>query len=80
MELGALAALHAVHRPDAAVDLEGGVVGRVPIPRRDHERSRRREPVDRPDHSVAAVDRKRAAGGEVVLHIDDDKSLHPSPI
>ena len=77
MELGTLAPLHAVNRPDAAVDLEGRVVGGMPIPRGDHKRSLRREAVHRPDHGIAVLDGERAAGGEVVLHVDDDQSLHP---
>ena len=78
MQLGAPRVAHAVHRPHAAILLEVGRVGWMPVLGVQHGRAGPASGGDlgiaRIDHLGGAGHRERAGGiGEVVLHVDDDE-------
>ena len=92
MQLCPARSLNAVHGPDTGrvnalpaggIHLhafERAVVGRMPIAGCNHELESVRDRVDRSGDLVAALDRQRPAGSEVVLEVDDQQSVHPTYI
>jgi hypothetical protein len=72
-QLGAGRLLDAMDRPGATLLVEGVMIGRMPIARRNHHIELLREPIERLDNLVAPVDGQRAPGTEVVLDVDDDE-------
>ena len=82
MQLGAAAALHAVRRPGPALGGERGVVGRVPVARGHHqvEVAGADQLVHAPGDVLAARHGEGAAGGEVVLEVDDEEGAGDVPI
>ena len=77
MELGALGALHAVNRPDAALLGERAVVRGVPVACSQHQLEARvgGQLVHSRGDLVAAAHGKRPARREVVLEVDYDERL-----
>ncbi len=91
MQLGPRLPLHAVRGPEhlLAIRQRGGlerrragmvgrerhVVGRVPVLRQHHMRERLGQPVDHRHDLVAVRHGERAAGHEVVLHIDHQQAI-----
>ena len=91
MEGGARGQLHAMVRPQhlrAVGELrrperllacmrgrEGAVAGRVPVLGQQHMGEAGQQRIDHRHHRIAVGDRKRAAGAEVVLHVDDEEGV-----
>ncbi len=91
MQRRAVAALHAMRGPQDLLaigqrhglerlraGMVGGkrnVAGRMPVLGQHHMRKRRREAVDHGHDFIALRHGKRAAGHEVVLHVDDQQAI-----
>ena len=75
VKLGPVGALHAMNRPRAALGLERGVVGRMPVSGGEDQADALGERLHRPGDLVAARNLERTTGREVVLEVDDQKRL-----
>ena len=75
MKLGPVGAPHAMDRPRAALGLERGVVGRMPVPGGEDQVDAVGQPLHRLGDLVAARHLERSARGEVVLEVDDQQGL-----
>ena len=54
---------------------ERGVIGGMPVLRRHDMREAAHQPVDAGDHGVAVGHGERAAGAEIVLHVDGEEGV-----
>jgi len=69
---GGDAVIHGMARVGAG---EGDVAGRVPVLREDDVREARGEHVDACDDRIAARHCQRAAGAEIILHVNNDEGV-----